>query len=186
MATIFSHAVAAASLGTAFPRPKPARFWIYGMMCSMIPDVDVIGFRFGIRYGDMLGHRGFTHSIAFAVVLSALATVTMKGRERQVKWQILWPYLFLSTMSHGILDAMTSGGLGVAFFAPFVNTRYFFPFRPIRVSPIGSSFFSARGLAVLESEMLWIWIPSAVFALVMIWLRKVRKHHHLGSRLVTP
>src|SRR5438105_549717 len=63
MATIFSHAVAAASLGTAFPQPKPARFWIYGMACSMVPDVDVIGFRFGIRYGDMLGHRGLTHSI---------------------------------------------------------------------------------------------------------------------------
>jgi hypothetical protein len=31
------------------------------------------------------------------------------------------------TASHGMLDAMTDGGLGVAFFAPFDNARYFFP-----------------------------------------------------------
>jgi inner membrane protein len=50
--------------------------------------------------------------------------------------------------SHGILDAMTDGGLGVAFFSPFDDTRCFFPFRPIKVSPIGLSFFSC-GLDVM-------------------------------------
>jgi membrane-bound metal-dependent hydrolase YbcI (DUF457 family) len=59
------------------------------------------------------------------------------------------------TASHGVLDAMTDGGLGIAFFAPFDNTRYFFPFRPVKVSPIGLSFFSARGLDVIWSELLW-------------------------------
>jgi hypothetical protein len=42
------------------------------------------------------------------------------------------PYFFVVTASHGALDAMTDGGLGIAFFAPFDNTRYFFPFRPIK------------------------------------------------------
>jgi len=40
---------------------------------------------------------------------------------------------------------MTKGGLGVAFFSPFDNSRYFLPWRPIRVSPIAiHRFFSAR------------------------------------------
>jgi inner membrane protein len=175
MATIFSHAVAAASLGTAFPPPKTPRFWLYGVLCSMLPDLDVIGFRFGIRYGDMLGHRGLTHSIAFAVVLSGIVTAAIFKMEPRMKWPALWLYFFLATISHGVLDACTNGGLGVAFFAPFANTRYFFPFRPIRVSPIGSSFFSVRGIAVLKSEALWIWLPSLLFASAMWALCKFRK-----------
>lgn len=71
-------------------------------------------------------------------------------------------YFFLATASHGFLDAMTNGGLGVAFFSPFNNVRYFLPWRPIRVSPIGvTRFFSHRGLEVVQSELLWIWLSSA-------------------------
>ena len=44
--------------------------------------------------------------------------------------------------SHGVLDALTDGGPGVAFLAPFDDTRYFFPWRPIRVSPLWRGFFS--------------------------------------------
>ena len=140
----------------------------------MAPDIDVIGFRFGIRYGDLLGHRGMTHSIAFAIVLSGIATAAIYGRERSMKWRILWFYLFLATISHGVLDAFTDGGLGVAFFAPFVNTRYFFPWTPIEVSPIGSRFFSGTGLNVLLNEALWVWTPCLIFSIVM-WLGRGRR-----------
>ena len=75
-------------------------------------------------------------------------------------------FLFVCTMSHGVLDAMTNGGLGVAFFAPFHNERYFFPWTPIRVSPIGVGFFSARGLATLRSELLWVWGPCVIAAIL--------------------
>src|SRR5678815_3579050 len=68
------------------------------------------------------------------------------------------------TASHGLLDALTNGGRGIGFFAPFSNHRYFFPWRPIQVSPIGVGFFSPRGLRVLASEAGWIWVPSAIIA----------------------
>jgi inner membrane protein len=81
-------------------------------------------------------------------------------------------YFFLATASHGVLDAMTNGGLGVAFFSPFDNNRYFLPWRPILVSPISvHRFFSGRGYAVLQSELLWIWVPAIVFAAVVLMLR---------------
>jgi inner membrane protein len=137
----------------------------------MAPDVDVIGFRFGVRYGDLLGHRGLTHSILFAVVLSGIATAAIYGQERAMRWRIIWLYLFLATISHGILDALTDGGLGVAFFAPFVNTRYFFPWTPIEVSPIGAGFFSAHGISVVLSEIKWIWLPCLFFAAFIVLLR---------------
>jgi len=87
----------------------------------------------------------------------------------------LWAYFFLATASHGLLDAMTDGGLGVAFFAPFENRRYFLPWRPIQVSPIGiGRFFSERGVAIFQSELLWIWLPAAVLAVSAWILRRPR------------
>jgi inner membrane protein len=57
----------------------------------------------------------------------------------------------------------------VAFFSPFSNHRYFFPWNPIEVSPIGARFFSADGIDVIKSEAVWIWLPSLVFAGLM-WM----------------
>jgi inner membrane protein len=85
----------------------------------------------------------------------------------------LFGYLFLATASHGVLDAITNGGLGVAFFSPFDNTRYFLPWRPVRVSPIGvTRFFTPPGFAILQSELLWIWVPAILFASVVWLLRR--------------
>ena len=75
-------------------------------------------------------------------------------------------FLFLCTLSHGILDAFTDGGLGITFFSPFSNTRYFFPWRPLEVSPIGiSGFLSGPALSVLMSEIKFIWIPCGLIFL---------------------
>lgn len=175
MPTIMSHGIAAAAIGKVFAADRmPARFWFLSIGCAMLPDIDVLGFAFGIRYGDMLGHRGITHSLPCALMVACLAawlcldTATQSART----WLVLVGYFFIVTASHGILDAMTNGGLGVAFFAPFSNNRYFLPWQPIEVSPIGLDFFfSARSLAVLWSEIKWIWIPSAVVIICaqLIW-----------------
>jgi inner membrane protein len=172
MASVFSHAVAALGIGACFYRPgTPKRVWVAGALCSVIPDLDVIGFHFGIPYGDFWGHRGFTHSILFAALLATLVVlVAFRPGVPSLGRFALWSYFFLATASHGLLDAMTDGGLGVAFFSPFNNTRYFFAWRPIRVSPIGiNRFFSHRGLEVVQSELLWIWLPAALLILVA-WL----------------
>lgn len=177
MASALSHAVVALSIGTCFYQPCiPKRVWVIGAVCSVLPDLDVIGFRFGIRYGDFWGHRGFTHSLTFAALLAA--AVVIFGFRRGVPGLSqfsMWAYFFLATASHGLLDAMTDGGLGVAFFAPFDNRRYFLPWTPIRVSPIGlRSFFTRRGLAVLPSELLWVWLPAALLAASAWVLRRHR------------
>jgi inner membrane protein len=81
----------------------------------------------------------------------------------------------LATASHGLLDAMTNGGLGPASFAPFDNHRYFLPWTPIRVSPIGiGRFFTGRGSAVLRSELLFIWVPAGVLVVSAFLLRSRR------------
>jgi inner membrane protein len=176
MPSALSHAIAALGIGACFYRPGvPNRVWLAGTVCSMLPDIDVVGFRFGIHYGDFWGHRGFTHSLAFAALLaSTILVLAFPTGVPNLTRLSLWLYLFLATVSHGFLDAMTDRGLGVAFFAPFDDTRYFFPWTPIRVSPIGiSRFFSERGLAVLRSELLCVWVPALVLV-ALVWLAQSR------------
>ena len=177
MASAISHAVAALGIGACFYRPgTPKRILAIGALCSVLPDLDVIGFRLGVHYSDFWGHRGFTHSLVFAALLASVAVLLMSWMPiLGISRFLLWTYLFLATASHGFLDAMTDGGLGVAFFSPFDNRRYFLPWTPIRVSPIGvGRFFSARGVAVLQTELLWIWLPAALLAIGAYFLRGPR------------
>ena len=162
----FSHAFAGAALGALFRRPgPPARFWLAGAACAAAPDLDVIGLWFGVPWSSMLGHRGITHSLSFAAVLGGVITALLF---RAPEWDghrgRVWRYLSLAAASHGVLDAMNTAMTGVAFFAPFDDTRYFLPWRPIPVSPFGLRFFSARGFVVFQAELLMIWLPMAVLA----------------------
>lgn len=155
MASALSQGVAALSIGTCFYRPQtPKRVWIAAVLCSVVPDMDVIGFWSGIHYGDFWGHRGFTHSLVFASLLASIVTFSIFRRlSSGIGRFVLFAYLFLAIASHGVLDAMTNGGPGVAFFSPFDPTRYFLPWRPIRVSPIYvHGFLSARGCAVSKAS----------------------------------
>ncbi len=170
MATLLTHALLGASLGQAAkPRSlKGAGFWIIAAFCSMLPDIDVIGFRMGVRYGALWGHRGMTHSLFFAAILASLVAFALSRNLRQgTKTGLL---LFVIVASHGVLDAMTNGGLGVAFFSPFDTRRYFLPWMPIAVSPIGiGRAFSTRSLHILWTEMVWLWAPIAVLT-ILLWL----------------
>ena len=173
MASAFSHAAAALALGAAFHQPGiPRRFWVLGAVCAALPDLDVLAFRAGIPYEHPLGHRGLSHALLFAAALAAAVVLFCFRRQHEHRGR-LWLYFFLATASHGVFDALTNGGLGVAFFAPLHNARYFFPWRPIEVSPISvTRFFTESGLRVLRSELLWIWLPSACFALAALAWRR--------------
>src|SRR5258705_2623659 len=141
--TIFSHAIVATAAGQWLspranpPRlrsrgaesriPNPGPFWFWTIVCAMLPDADVIGFSFGIQYGDMFGHRGFTHSLFFAALIGLVAADALTRSASKTNslgvggWQLgvgaLWAWFAAVTMSHGVLDAMTNGGRGIAFFA---------------------------------------------------------------------
>ena len=171
MPTIFSHSLAAVALGSAYPERKlPPRFWVLAALCAALPDVDVLGFTLGLSRDDVLSHRGFTHSLFFAAGIGFLIVVAFFSNWEKFskRWWTLIAFFFIVTASHGVLDAMTNGGRGIAFFAPFSDTRYFFPWRPIEVSPLGlDRFLSGRGLEVMISEFKWIWIPSGLLVLLV-------------------
>ncbi|HEX2055767.1 MAG TPA: metal-dependent hydrolase [Nitrospiraceae bacterium] len=165
MASPITHAVVALSLGSAWHRvPSDWRLLAWGVICAEAPDADVLGFAFGVPYGHLWGHRGMTHSLLFASLLAVAVTYATRSSFGHPPFN-RWLYFFFATASHGLSDAVTNGGLGVALFAPFDATRYFFPFRPVIVSPLGvQEFFSPIGVRVLISEAIWIWLPCLVFA----------------------
>ncbi len=174
MPTVMTHALVAGGLGIlASPRRMPLLFWLTTASLAMLPDLDVWAFRLGIPYGAPLGHRGLSHSLAFALVAGVTAALLLR-RRLGGGLADLCGFFFLVTASHGLLDGFTDGGMGVGFFGPFDNTRYFFPWRPIRVSPIGLSFFSAEGGRTLLSEIVWVWLPTAAVVAPVCLYRRLR------------
>jgi inner membrane protein len=119
----------------------PLRLLVVGIAASILPDVDVIGFRLGIPYGSDYGHRGFTHSLVFS-----------------------------SCASHGLLDMLTTAGRGVAYFWPFSSHRYFLPLRVVEASALSiTRFIHESGGHVLRSELFWVWVPCLAAALMVRW-----------------
>jgi inner membrane protein len=175
MPTVMSHAVVGVALGTwtRFRARRPL-FWIVSAALPMLPDLDVIGLSFGIAFRSMWGHRGISHSLIAALVIGAIAAALLH-RRLGVRFAPLALFFAIITATHGALDALTNGGPGVAFLAPFDDTRYVFPWRPIPVSPLAQNFFSARGWRVFEAELSLIWLPAAILA-VAGWLRGRRRH----------
>lgn len=132
----------------------------------MAPDLDVAGFHWHIAYTDAFGHRGAAHSLAFAVMLGLLAMTF--ARKLQAGQKTAFLFVASSAASHGLLDMLTNGGLGVAMLWPFSAERFFFPWQPIAVAPFGLRVLSdARGLAVFLSEFLWVWLPAAACAMML-------------------
>ena len=162
MPTIITHGFVGFIGGKIFSDSETAKFRILSALVPIIPDADVIAFRLGISYDSTLGHRGFSHSIIFALII---ALIVMFAAFREIKfgsknWYLYAIFFFLIALSHPILDAFTNGGLGVGLFIPFEDSRYFAPFRPIEVSPISiRRFLDGSAFFVLVSEFIWVWIP---------------------------
>lgn len=164
MASAFSHIAIPIALKFGLDRKWVSwKLCFYACFLSAAPDLDSIGFYFGISYRSPWGHRGFTHSIIFALLVALIST----RFHQWFKTKPLTVFLvsFISLVSHGVLDALTNGGNGVAFFWPLDSSRYFFPWQVIEVSPISiERFFTERGLVILGSELIYIWLPCLTLA----------------------
>lgn len=177
MPSPFAHALFGGSLWAAMhSADAPRRTWIAGATLAVLPDADFVGFVLGVPYETIWGHRGITHSVVFALAAATFTWGILRRKHHQEMPRFLWLYLVLAALSHGVLDALTDGGLGVAFFAPFDNTRYFFAFRPILVSPLSlERFLTYRGLLIIRNEAVWVGVPSLLL-LSVGWLRERSAH----------
>jgi inner membrane protein len=169
MPTILSHPAIPLALGLGLGlgrRIVSVPLLAAGTVLAVLPDLDIVLLRLGFPYDNSFGHRGFSHSILVALLLAIAgggwACRINKG------FRAAFGFLFLSMVSHGLLDCLTNGGYGVALLWPFSEERFFAPFQPIEVAPLGlGRFFSMRGVEVLVSEMCWVWLPASVLGMTL-------------------
>jgi inner membrane protein len=134
-----------------------------GYSClAVLPDLDVVAFRLDVPYAAPFGHRGAAHSlVAGALAGTCVALVVRAAGGRFLRTALL---ASLAAMSHGVLDAFTDGGRGIALLWPLTDARCFAPWQPIPVAPIGALFHAARGLRCVLVELAWF-SPLLVWAL---------------------
>jgi inner membrane protein len=186
MPSVFAHAFVGAALGSVGPRSvRGTRLTLGLATIAAAPDLDALGLWLGIPYGHWLGHRGLTHSIAFALLVApaCVALIHPALPHRGARAAAVALLYALACASHGVLDAFTNGGLGIGFFIPFSSERYFFPVRPLMTSSLDpADAFGRRGLAVLRSEARWIGLPTLAFLAVAILARSSRARGSEGDR----
>ncbi|MBF0611792.1 MAG: metal-dependent hydrolase [Magnetococcales bacterium] len=166
MPTIFSHPAVPLAMGLGLGRQIiPPPLLATGIFLAILPDLDMALMRLGgIAYADNFGHRGFSHSFVFALVIALL--VGKWATRWQSSFRVVFWFLFVSLVSHGILDCFTNGGHGIGLLWPFSDERFFAPWQPIEVAPLRlARFFSMRGVEVLTSELIWVWFPALLVGL---------------------
>lgn len=180
MPTPFTHPAVPLAIAASFgQRRVPPRLAAAGVLASVLPDVDVVAFRLGIPYSAAFGHRGATHSLAFALLV-ALAAAALHGKLGASR-RAAFAFVLAAAASHPLLDALTNGGLGVALLWPLSDERFFSPVAPIHVAPISAyRLFTSRAVHVFGSEALWVWAPCAALAGVA-WIAR-RAGAVLGGR----
>jgi inner membrane protein len=175
MPTVLSHAAVPLALGLGLgSRLVSPRLLMAGVAAAALPDLDVLAFRLHIAYASTFGHRGASHSILFALFLGIIACLV--AAQLRAGRLAAFSFVAVSAASHGVLDMFTNGGHGVALWWPMSEERLFFPWQAIEASPLSlRRVLSGKGLEVLHSELLWVWLPAAIASAVLVLLR------HRGS-----
>jgi inner membrane protein len=92
----------------------------------------------------------------------------------------VWSFLLVSLLSHSLLDSLTTGGKGVGWLWPWRDERFFALWQVIRVAPFKlEAYLTARGEAVILSELYWVWLPGVVLMRVLILLRPIVANRYL-------
>jgi membrane-bound metal-dependent hydrolase YbcI (DUF457 family) len=124
-------------------------------LAAAAPDVDAIGRPFG--YADLAifgGHRALTHSMCTGLLFGLLVFLIVRRGSAARSASRLALYVTVVVASHGLLDALTTYGEGVAFFAPFTMHRWKSGWQPF------------DGLV---AEIVALWLPGALT--YALWLR---------------
>lgn len=152
MPSSVAHGFAVIAVGTVLRLPARVRpAWYAGIASAVLLDLDAIGRPFG--GGDIAwlgGHRALTHSLPFALTVGGVLALMLSRPLRGVlSTGRLWVFFALAMASHGVLDAMSDYGAGVAFFAPLVAARWKLAWQPFD--------------GILP-EVLGIWVPGFLLA----------------------
>ena len=161
MASALTHfivgaAIALPAMESRALRPVMAR-WALPVTAGLwaaAPDLDTwLMFSLGIPRTSIFSHRGVFHSPFFLIAAAIFAAWLIAGKygDMRARWlALMWA---VSAVTHPLLDMLTNGGSGVMILFPVTTRRFFFPWRPIHVSPLTIARFFERAGPILRSEL---------------------------------
>lgn len=153
-----THIALGACIGELFVGGKVGRkAMLWGAVAQSFPDIDFIaGFWMGTT-DELLAHRGFTHSLLFAALLTPVLALLAERWHRPHNISIGKWTIFFGTeiLLHIFLDAFNA--YGTAWFEPFSHIR-----------------FSFHTLFVAE-PLFSIWIGIAFAALLLIKKNRIKR-----------
>ncbi len=96
----------------------------WGALIGLLPDLDILAASLHGGFGEMVYHRGSTHSLWFGpVVGSAIGWLLWRWRDGAPEHRLAWIGLaVLALFTHPLLDAFTP--YGTQLFAPFSRERF--------------------------------------------------------------
>lgn len=98
---------------------------VYGVIAQSLPDIDFISAIYLDQPYELLAHRGFTHSILFAFVITILGSLAAHVAYRRYVAIYHWMLLIgVNVFTHIFIDAFNS--YGTAWFEPFSHYRVSF------------------------------------------------------------
>ena len=122
-----THTVLGACVGEALGGKKLGKkAMLIGAIANNIPDIDVVCSFWMKQPDSLLAHRGFTHSILFALLITLAASRVLKNKFindqfSQQEWRLL---IGINLFLHIIIDSLTVYGTG--WFEPFSHFRVAF------------------------------------------------------------
>ncbi|WP_343634086.1 metal-dependent hydrolase [Fluviicola sp.] len=165
--------VLGAAVGEAVAgRKMGAKAALWGAIGGTIPDLDVFLRFFYDPLDAALVHRGFSHSLLFAILGGIILTwVSMKLSKKDYgrkTWFLLW---FLSIVTHPMLDIFTN--YGTQFFWPFdwrLTFNSVFVIDPLYTVPfmvllIGALFMKRES----KRRKIWNWTGIIYSSLYLLW-----------------
>lgn len=122
-----THIALGACVGEAFfGRGFGKKAMLWGALAQSAPDIDFLGAFWLSTDENLLAHRGFTHSILFALLISpVLALVAEKvHRPRNIRFSKWLLFFATEVFLHLLLDGFNNYGVG--WFEPFSHYRISF------------------------------------------------------------
>ena len=155
-----THIALGACIGEAFFEKgfgKKAMIW--GALAQSIPDIDFLASIWSTTTENLLAHRGFTHSILFALLIVPVFVMAADRihRPHNIAFRTWIMFFATEVFLHLFIDGFNNYGVG--WFEPFSHTR--FSFNAIYVADI---FFSIwAGIALLMLIILNPYSPRRTF-----------------------
>ena len=161
MAT-YLHFAPAVALAAAFgTRHVGCRLMAAGAVCAVMPDLDFLLVTMQVdRFSGTYGHRGFTHSLGFALIIGLLGFAWPdRDRPGAARRAFRGSYLALCTASHPLMDSLIDMHICCAWWWPLDGLRHCFDWRPIPMRGV-----SIHGWERLRVELQWIGLPLFMLA----------------------